>query len=78
WSRDGLINPAVIFLFEYLITIDCEVRLAWSRKLSWARLIFLLNRYIALFLYFLSLIPLLPTGNLFVSSTLSLLYPSLT
>ncbi|KAL1944508.1 hypothetical protein VTO73DRAFT_2938 [Trametes versicolor] len=54
----------VVLLFEYFITIDCEVRLAWGRKLSWARTICLLNRYFAILLSFLSLVPLLPAGNL--------------
>ncbi|KAI0831379.1 hypothetical protein BC628DRAFT_1415893 [Trametes gibbosa] len=54
----------VVLLFEHLITLDCEVQLAWGRKLSCARVVFLLNRYLSLFLLFLSLVPLLPTNNL--------------
>ncbi|KAL1944485.1 hypothetical protein VTO73DRAFT_2915 [Trametes versicolor] len=38
----------VIFLFEYLITIDCEVRLAWSRKLSCEVIIFMGQAFTAI------------------------------
>ncbi|KAH9901008.1 hypothetical protein C8Q73DRAFT_786418 [Cubamyces lactineus] len=54
----------VFILFEYLITFDNEVECVWRRKLTWARLILLLNRYIALVLYLLSITPLIPAENL--------------
>ncbi|KAI0331141.1 hypothetical protein GY45DRAFT_1370291 [Cubamyces sp. BRFM 1775] len=54
----------VLVLFEYLITFDSEVECAWRRKLTWARLILLLNRYIALVLFFVSITPLISADNL--------------
>ncbi|KAL7283458.1 hypothetical protein ACG7TL_002890 [Trametes sanguinea] len=53
----------VLLLFEHLITLECEVRFAWCRKLSWARVILLVNRYVSLLYFLLSLAPLLPEIN---------------
>ncbi|KAL1944510.1 hypothetical protein VTO73DRAFT_2940 [Trametes versicolor] len=52
-----------LVLFEHLTTLDREVRLVRRRRLSYAGAVFLLNRYLALLLFFLSLGPLLPTHN---------------
>ncbi|RDX56696.1 hypothetical protein OH76DRAFT_1477273 [Lentinus brumalis] len=52
-----------VLLFEYLITFDREVQFAWGRELSWARTIFLLNRYLSILEYLVVLGPLLPTVN---------------
>ncbi len=62
-----LASPALV-LFEHLTTLDCEVRLVRRRRLSYAGAVFLLNRYLALLLFFLSLGPLLPTHNTLVSA----------
>ncbi|KAI0709318.1 hypothetical protein C8Q76DRAFT_799334 [Earliella scabrosa] len=53
----------VVLVFEYLITFDREVHFAWGHKLSWARGIFFLNRYLGLVEYFVVLGPLLPVVN---------------
>ncbi|TBU50856.1 hypothetical protein BD309DRAFT_944822 [Dichomitus squalens] len=57
----------VVILYEYLITVDREVHFAWGRKLSWARCVFLLNRYLTILVYLVVLGPLLPTVNTFVN-----------
>ncbi|KAI0362197.1 hypothetical protein OH77DRAFT_1416426 [Trametes cingulata] len=49
----------VIILYEHLSTIDREVSLVWSRKLSRAKITLLLNRYMSLLMLFLSLGPML-------------------
>ncbi|KAJ8455327.1 hypothetical protein ONZ51_g12509 [Trametes cubensis] len=54
----------VFVLYEYLITFDDEVECVWRRKFTWARLILILNRYIALLLFLLSITPLIPADNL--------------
>ncbi|KAI0721020.1 hypothetical protein C8T65DRAFT_556597, partial [Cerioporus squamosus] len=54
-----------VLLFEYLTTFDREVQFAWGRKSSWARTIFLLNRYLSIVEYLVVLGPLLPTVNYF-------------
>ena len=56
-----------MLVFEYLVTFDREVHFAWGRKPSWARIIFLLNRYLSIIEYFFVLGPLLPTDGTFVS-----------
>ncbi|KAI0780851.1 hypothetical protein BD413DRAFT_500556 [Trametes elegans] len=45
--------------------MDSEVRFiwGWARNFSWAKLVFLLNRYTALLLFLLSLVPLLPADS---------------
>ncbi|RPD66214.1 hypothetical protein L227DRAFT_570117 [Lentinus tigrinus ALCF2SS1-6] len=55
----------VVLVFEFLITFDREVHFAWGRKLSWARTIFLMNRYLSILEYLVVLGPLLPTLNYF-------------
>ena len=35
----------VLFLYDYLITFEQEVRFIWGRKLTGANVIFILNRY---------------------------------
>lgn len=59
----------VVLVLEYAITFDREVRFAWGRKLSWARSIFLLNRYLSLLEYLFVLGPLLPVGTPLVSDS---------
>ncbi|KAH9949064.1 hypothetical protein B0H21DRAFT_730400 [Amylocystis lapponica] len=39
-----------LYLLEYLVTLDQEIELVWSRKLTGANIIFLLNRYLVLIL----------------------------
>lgn len=53
----------VVIVFEFLITFDREVHFAWGRKLSWARSIFLLNRYLSILEYLFTLGPLLPVNT---------------
>ncbi|TBU28441.1 hypothetical protein BD311DRAFT_758207 [Dichomitus squalens] len=48
------IHLSVVVIYEYLITIDREVHFAWngwSRRFSWARCVFFLNRYLTILLY---------------------------
>ncbi|KAI0807510.1 hypothetical protein C8Q74DRAFT_1227882, partial [Fomes fomentarius] len=37
-----------LLLYEYATTLDLEIDYAWGRKLTWARAMFFLNRYITL------------------------------
>ena len=60
-----------VLLFEYLITLDREVHFAWGHQLSWARTLFLLNRYLSILEYLFVLGPILPTTNDFVSTSSS-------
>ncbi|KAI0709278.1 hypothetical protein C8Q76DRAFT_104410 [Earliella scabrosa] len=39
-----------LLLYEYFITFDREIGIAWSHKLSWGKAIFLFSRYIGLLL----------------------------
>ncbi|PIL24063.1 hypothetical protein GSI_13814 [Ganoderma sinense ZZ0214-1] len=59
----------VVIVFEHVVTFDREVHFAWGRKPSWARCIFLLNRYLSIMEYLVVLGPLLPTVNTFISAT---------
>ena len=61
------VGVVVVIVFEHAITFDREVHFAWGRKPSWARCIFLLNRYLSIMEYLVVLGPLLPTVNTFVS-----------
>ncbi|KAI0357889.1 hypothetical protein OH77DRAFT_1435598 [Trametes cingulata] len=60
----------VIIVYDYLITLDCEVRTGWCRKFTWGKLVLLLNRYLSILLYLLSLVPLLPAEDLLTDVTL--------
>ncbi|KAM5532021.1 hypothetical protein V8D89_014272 [Ganoderma adspersum] len=55
----------VVIVFEHVMTFDREVHFAWGCKPSWARCIFLLNRYLSIMEYLVVLGPLLPTVNTF-------------
>ncbi|KAI0670348.1 hypothetical protein C8Q78DRAFT_119285 [Trametes maxima] len=57
------VNLAVFVLYDYLITLDREVRLLWGRKISLGKGVFLLNRYSSLLLFLLSCLELLPVGK---------------
>ncbi|KAI0748200.1 hypothetical protein C8Q80DRAFT_1317665 [Daedaleopsis nitida] len=65
----------VLVVFEYVVTFDREVQFAWGRRLSWAKSIFLLNRYLTILEYFLVLGPMLPVVNFFLP-TFSPLFPA--
>ncbi|KAI0721019.1 hypothetical protein C8T65DRAFT_735511 [Cerioporus squamosus] len=41
-----------LLFYEYMITFDLEVQYAWGRRLTWARAMFFLNRYLSLLQYF--------------------------
>ena len=44
---DDLKRPITVLLFyDYILTLDKEVRLFWKRKISGASLLFLFNRYL--------------------------------
>lgn len=47
---------AALLAYEYIITFDRELRHIWQRKLSSATIIFVLNRYTVLALYFVNLV----------------------
>ncbi|KAI0749806.1 hypothetical protein C8Q80DRAFT_1313522 [Daedaleopsis nitida] len=47
-----IVTAFALLLFEYLTTFDREAHYAWGRKLTWARTMFFLNRYLSLFQYF--------------------------
>ncbi|KAI0708847.1 hypothetical protein C8T65DRAFT_740060 [Cerioporus squamosus] len=56
WTSSAL----AILAYDYLLTFPREVRFVWSRKFSPATVLFVLNRYIILLLYFVDLITLFP------------------
>ncbi|TBU51970.1 hypothetical protein BD310DRAFT_941250 [Dichomitus squalens] len=52
-SNYATVAIIVVVIYECLITIDREVNFAWngwSRQVSWARCVFLLNRYLTILL----------------------------
>ncbi|TBU35947.1 hypothetical protein BD311DRAFT_772984 [Dichomitus squalens] len=54
----GVAMLGVVF-YEYLITFDLEVRYIWGRRLTWAKVVFLLNRYTTPVYYIGLVFPLL-------------------
>ncbi|RDX56695.1 hypothetical protein OH76DRAFT_1337098, partial [Lentinus brumalis] len=57
---------AVLF-YEYMITFDREVHYAWGRRLTWARAMFFLNRYLSLLQYFATFASTILPPSYFVS-----------
>ncbi|KAI0748158.1 hypothetical protein C8Q80DRAFT_721039 [Daedaleopsis nitida] len=57
----------VVVLFEYLITFYREVDYAWGHGLTFARILFFLNRYISLFQLFISVVQVTARPTFFVS-----------
>ncbi|KAI0647084.1 hypothetical protein C8Q79DRAFT_1009226 [Trametes meyenii] len=53
----------VTVFYDYLTTLDREVRLLWGRKISLGKGIFLLNRYTSLLLFLMSFVELFPFGK---------------
>ncbi|KAI0335556.1 hypothetical protein GY45DRAFT_809576 [Cubamyces sp. BRFM 1775] len=53
---------ALIF-YEYCITLDREVALIWGRKFTGATVLFILNRYLALFKYPIYIVDLVPISD---------------
>ncbi|KAI0709319.1 hypothetical protein C8Q76DRAFT_859419 [Earliella scabrosa] len=45
----AFVSAFVLLLYEYMITFDREVNYAWGRKMTWAKGLFFLNRYLSLF-----------------------------
>ena len=49
WGLTDIVLPVLVplalALYDYLITLDQEVKQMWKRKLTWISLIFYLNRY---------------------------------
>ncbi|EJF66367.1 hypothetical protein DICSQDRAFT_18633, partial [Dichomitus squalens LYAD-421 SS1] len=45
---------SALILYEYLLTFNMEVRLVWRRKFTAATVLFLLNRYIFIVRYFMT------------------------
>ena len=39
---------AVLFLYDYLMTLEDEIRYVWSRKFTAASVLFMINRYVNL------------------------------
>ncbi|EJF65995.1 hypothetical protein DICSQDRAFT_49269 [Dichomitus squalens LYAD-421 SS1] len=54
--------------FEYFTTLDREIDFLWDHKLSWAKVVSLLNRYIGLLYYFCSFAISLPGQDFSVSA----------
>ena len=52
--------PAAMILYEYIITFDQEVKLFWNKKWNGATTLFLVNRYLVLFLRLCNLIGFVP------------------
>ncbi|KAI0648016.1 hypothetical protein C8Q79DRAFT_925039 [Trametes meyenii] len=50
------LQVALIVSYDYLSTLDREVRLVRGRKLTWAKAIFLLNRYWAVVFFLLNFV----------------------
>ncbi|KAI0363476.1 hypothetical protein BV20DRAFT_125148 [Pilatotrama ljubarskyi] len=66
----------VVVCFDHLLTMDCEVRLVWGRKISFAKLILLSSRYLSLLRFFFALAPSLPPGLLLFAGTGDVLLPA--
>ncbi|KAI0646125.1 hypothetical protein C8Q79DRAFT_648169 [Trametes meyenii] len=49
-----------LFLWDYLITLDCEIRYVWGKRLSAASFLFIVNRYANLLISILELIEQAP------------------
>ena len=62
--------PALL-LYEYFITFDREIGIAWSHKLSWGKAIFLFSRYIGLLLVLQGFAFEFLPGPIFVRGTVS-------
>ncbi|KAI0660893.1 hypothetical protein C8Q70DRAFT_1099302 [Cubamyces menziesii] len=52
-----------LICYEYLITLDREVALIWGRKFTGATVLFVLNRYLALFKYPIYIADLIPISD---------------
>ena len=50
-------------LYEYIITFDQEVKLFWNKKWNGATTLFLVNRYLVLFLRLCNLIGFVPMSE---------------
>ena len=61
---DALADAIPAFLvFDHVITLGQEANLFWSRRLTGASVVFLLNRYIAIFNFILAMCEYAPTTD---------------
>ena len=58
---------AALIVFEHIATLDREIDFLKGRKFSWAKCIFLLNRYGSIVNYLAIVIMASPTTDLMVS-----------
>ena len=59
-----------LLVFEHLTTLDREIDFLWDHKFSWAKVIFLINRYIGLLYFVGSFVISLPGQSFSVSAHL--------
>ena len=65
-------TPTIALLvFEHLTTLDREIDFLWDHKFSWAKVIFLINRYIGLLYFVGSFVISLPGQSFSVSAHLT-------
>ncbi|PIL24138.1 hypothetical protein GSI_13890 [Ganoderma sinense ZZ0214-1] len=62
------VSAAALIVFEYIITLDREIDFLRGRKFSWAKCIFLLNRYGSIVNYLAIMVMALPTTDLMVNT----------
>lgn len=58
-------------MFDHVITLGQEANLFWSRRLTGASVVFLLNRYIAILNFILAMCEYAPTTDFVRSLSLS-------
>ena len=59
-----LTTRAGVFCYDYVLTFGQEVELIWSRKISGAAILFVLNRYVTLIWVIANCIPTDPPSPL--------------
>ncbi|KAM5533257.1 hypothetical protein V8D89_013034 [Ganoderma adspersum] len=64
----SVVSAAALIVFEYITTLDREIDFLRGRKFSWAKCIFLLNRYGSILSCLAVMVMALPTTDLMLSS----------
>ncbi|KAI1794510.1 hypothetical protein LXA43DRAFT_108182 [Ganoderma leucocontextum] len=70
-SLYSVVSAVALIVFEYLTTLDREVDFVRGRKLSWAKCIFLLNRYGSILNCLAITVMSLPTTDPLVSAEIA-------
>ena len=60
---DSCLHCVALIIYEFVVTLDTEVRLFWGRKITGASVVFFLNRYTMLCYAIVSLWQFLPVAN---------------